>query len=99
VVLNHRQADLADQALADMARVLKGSKLVLELDGIACLTLLGNLQLALRHPANRGLSSNIALEIARRIEGHLSVTPALRALCAMGWRPEFDQDPDDAGIH
>jgi hypothetical protein len=53
--------------------------------------LLSQLQLALRHPENNGASAEIARDIAQRLSDRLSaIDPAIAALIAQGWHPEFD---------
>ena len=52
--------------------------------------LLAQLQLALRHPANKGPGAEFARTLARKLQVHLSVNPLLTALCEKGWDPEFD---------
>jgi hypothetical protein len=55
------------------------------------IVLLSQLQLALRHPENNGVSAEIARDMARRLSAHLSaIDPAIAALIAQGWHPEFD---------
>jgi hypothetical protein len=57
--------------------------------------LLGTLQLALRHPANRGATSTQMRLLAHTLEQWLSeFGPAIKELCQLGWNPEAD---DDAG--
>ncbi len=60
----------------------------------AAFLLLAQLQLALRHPANRGESAEVvrgfAVELQRYIAQYI---PDLIDLIEKGWHPEFDQDP------
>lgn len=59
--------------------------------GLDMLGLLGQLQLALRHPGNRGASSQHARKLAEAIETRIvEASPGLRDLCAAGWDERFD---------
>jgi hypothetical protein len=63
----------------------------LSLDGQAALSLLGTLQLALRHPQNGGRLAEAMRGIAEEIERALGeLGPATQQLAAMGWHPEYD---------
>jgi len=53
--------------------------------------ILTQLQLALRHPENRGVSASIAQDFARlQLEPIAGATPALRELIKLGWDPNHD---------
>jgi hypothetical protein len=51
--------------------------------------LLAQLQLALRHPGNTGVSSDVAREIAKKLQAHLQ-GPVLEYVAELGWNPDFD---------
>lgn len=79
---------LERQFLKDMRRLRSREPLALVLTMGEAFTLLANLQLALRHPANRGPSARgIALEFALRVQRYLAATPAIAAACQAGWEP------------
>lgn len=53
--------------------------------------LVGQLQLALRHPQNTGPGSNIAREIAHNLQERLSeINPAIAQSLEHGWNPQLD---------
>jgi hypothetical protein len=66
--------------------------LKLEMDPAVALALLGHLQLALRHPAVGGATTEIVRGIAKVLEDHLSQGgPELKALAQAGWLMEHDR--------
>jgi hypothetical protein len=72
---------------------LQGRPFVLQLDGPEAFALLGQIQLACRHPANKGPSRQIAERIGRLIQATLATTPALAAVAEYGWNPVYDEEP------
>lgn len=53
--------------------------------------LLAQLQLALRHPGNTGMSAEVARDMARNLQAAIAVhVPEAVALMEEGWHPEFD---------
>lgn len=87
--------DLIESAKRQIAAA-KGVFLTIELDAPQSVALLGQLQLALRHPNNQGPSAARMRELAQSIEGGLKVLgPAVAELCAMGWQPEHDASPEN----
>jgi hypothetical protein len=65
--------------------------LQLELTMLEAAALLGHLQLALRHPENRGDVKKLVRTIAQAIEAFLSKCgPATAEICRRGWDPEHD---------
>ena len=61
--------------------------IVLKLTGMEALCIIGNIQLASRHPKNTGPSANIAQNIARRLQVAISITPWLADMVEFGWHP------------
>ena len=67
------------------------SSLQLELTAIEAIALIGQLQLALRHPANRGPAAELIRTLAKALEEFLSKCgPATAEICRRGWDPEHD---------
>lgn len=62
--------------------------IALAIDRLTAITIIGNLQLALRHPANHRPSVEIVLEFIRRLDERLP--PALREAVALGFDPRHD---------
>lgn len=50
--------------------------------------ILRQLQLALRHPKNKGSTASITRDIAKKIESIVAVTPALAEVAKRGWDPQ-----------
>ncbi len=80
-----------DQFGAEFA-ALQGRPCVLQLDGPEAFALLGQIQLACRHPRNLGPSRQIAERIGRLIQATVATTPALAAVAEMGWNPAYDEE-------
>ena len=71
------------------------SFLSLELTAEASITLLGTIQLCLRHPLLGDRSRSTLEELAERIQCQLaSLGPATRELCRLGW--DAKNDPEAA---
>lgn len=63
----------------------------LEIDAVQALTIVSQIQLALRHPENQNDSSAIARSLAQQVGGLLSqFDPELAKLIEAGWNPERD---------
>jgi hypothetical protein len=77
-------------ATEEMRQLDTRAGVILELGTVQALLLIAQLQLALRHPANRGPGAAFALNMTREIEAHLGKTPGLRWLIARGWDPSYD---------
>lgn len=52
---------------------------------------LGNLQLALRHPENNQMTAEIARNVAKRLQTLVASEGALAEVARMGWHAEFDR--------
>jgi hypothetical protein len=80
------------QVTAEIASAGDRPVVQLTLDGQAALSLLGTLQLALRHPQNIGRTSEAMRGFAQEIQTALAeLGPATKQLAAMGWNPDYDQ--------
>jgi hypothetical protein len=64
---------------------------VLELEQWDAWILLGQLQLALRHPANKGNVREVAEAVARLVQQQLILSPLLKELVEKGWDAVNDQ--------
>lgn len=64
----------------------------LELTAIEAWMLLGQIQIACRHPENNGISRATVEKLARQIQAGLAVTPALAAVAERGWDPAYDEE-------
>lgn len=54
--------------------------------------LIGQLQLALRHPANTGPSAQIAKILALRLQSIVAPDGVLALIAARGWHAEYDEE-------
>jgi hypothetical protein len=71
---------------------LAAIRIDLHLSGTQAMCLLGQLQLACRHPQNRGPTRQVAEEVARDLQVAVSITPALAGVAEAGWHEEYDQE-------
>ena len=68
--------------------------IVLPLTKLQAWVLFSQLQLALRHPKNKGSSADIAKYIAEQIQKHVAVSPALAEVAKRGWNPKYDSQKE-----
>lgn len=80
---------LSEQVITDLYR-LNNLEIRLILKGFEALVILGQLQLALRHPGQSEQLSTTTTEIARRIQSHLALTSSLNEMMERGWDPKHD---------
>lgn len=81
---------MLDLATQEMQQLDRRPGVILEMNAAEALLLIGQLQLALRHPLNQGPGAAFVRDITRRIETHLGTTPGMRWLIARGWDPSYD---------
>lgn len=63
----------------------------IDLDIVTAMCIIGQIQLASRHPANTGESAAIAASFARQLqEMVVAVAPKNEQLIEKGWNPDFD---------
>lgn len=74
----------------DFIRLGEAPDVFIQLTATAAWCLLGQLQLACRHPRNNGASRQVAEDVAHEIQDRLATTPALRRVAEMGWDPQYD---------
>lgn len=74
----------------------KGVGLLVRLPFLDAWTVLMLLQLALRHPGLDAAIVERGEKAARKLQGLLSVTPALAGVAQSGWDPEFDVETVDS---
>lgn len=76
--------------LADMRRRAAAGPVTLEIDVGAAVGLIGQLQLALRHPANTGPTAKEAERFVRKLIDVIADTPVIRRGLEAGFSPEND---------
>lgn len=64
--------------------------LILYLTPLECWYLLGQLQLACRHPRNNGRSRQYAKNLALALQLEIASTPALNTVASRGWNSLYD---------
>lgn len=62
------------------------------LDAFSWMCVLGAMQLAFRHPAYTGPSSDIVRQVAGNVQQMISLNERIAIILDMGWHPEFDVD-------
>jgi hypothetical protein len=68
----------------------RGEPVILRLDWLEAWTLLGQLQLALRHPMNVGPSAVVARQLIATLKQRVATTPALAEVARRGDDRRFD---------
>lgn len=84
-----------DDFTIEFENLARRPSFLLEISPSQAWILLGHLQLALRHPANIGPSAMIARAFANQLQDYIATTPALAAVAAAGWDPDYDQLPNN----
>lgn len=78
--------------LHEQFKAEQGNWIPIKLDPEFCLGLIGTLQLALRHPANNGPTSDLVRQFTHTLIGKLAARiPACREICMKGFDPRYDQ--------
>ncbi|MEM8829501.1 MAG: hypothetical protein AAGE96_09105 [Cyanobacteria bacterium P01_G01_bin.19] len=68
----------------------------LSINGLTLFMMIGQLQLALRHPSNKGQSADIIRDIVIDMQNQLqSRSPGIKQILDKGWHPEFDISTDE----
>jgi hypothetical protein len=75
---------------AFVKEMINAPQVMIELDGTTALALIGNLQLALRHPGNKGHSAGLVRRIVDDLIESIGTTPTLRAGLEAGNHECFD---------
>lgn len=88
----NKAADLEQRFAAELQALDRsGLDIVLTLTPVQAWILLGQLQLALRHPGNVGQSAALAREIADRVQKGVAPSGALKEVAEQGWNEEHDE--------
>ena len=70
---------------------MQSQSITVEIDCITAISIIGQLQLASRHPANNGLSQKEAEKFARLMQAAIAAKfPAMTELMELGWNPDYD---------
>jgi hypothetical protein len=67
-------------------------EVTVKLSALEAWILMSQIQLALRHPENKGEPAKIVETIARTIQKEFDVDPVLTELAEQGWHAEYDGD-------
>lgn len=84
--------DIWEMFRNDFARLEDHPGVDMHLSAYQAWCVLGQLQLAHRHPENTGPSAQIAAGIARELESAVATTPALARVAQQGWEANGDGD-------
>ncbi len=87
-------SDLEVKFIKDFTLLQSRPAIQLTLKPVEAWALMSELQLALRHPLNKGGTAKIAMKIAQSLQEQLSITETLRKVAEMGWHAEFDRIGD-----
>jgi hypothetical protein len=85
--------DLENRALVE-SRATQQLRLQLDFSIIDLLSIVGALQLSLRHPAYKGPSTKLIRLFIQKVKFHLVAQPALTEVIERGFDPAFDWEPD-----
>jgi hypothetical protein len=76
---------------SDEFKALEGKPFILETTAVHAWAIMTHIQLALRHPKNKGPTAAMAKEIAQKmIEVLAPPGTALREVADRGWNPKYD---------
>jgi hypothetical protein len=83
--------DLLERFTTEFAQLKDKPDILVSLSPIQIWVIMGNMQLALRHPDNKGGTSDMAREIALEFQALVASEGALKEVAEMGWLPEYDE--------
>lgn len=88
----NRYSDIASDSLLQSFREESGNYIPVQIEPIFCLALIGQLQLALRHPQNVGVTSDTVREFVYSLIDKLAeVIPESRVIAMKGFDTRFDR--------
>ena len=80
----------------DAIALLKDLPVNFSIDGLTTFMIISQLQLAMRHPGNRGQTSQVVRDIVIDLQNQLQTrSPDIKPILDKGWHPEFDVDIDE----
>jgi len=83
--------DIFESFSIELAELEKGMSFPVFLRPLDCWIILSQLQLALRHPKNTGLTAVRAKELALQFQEIVANKGALKRMAELGWISEFDK--------
>lgn len=89
--MNDNGNEFEAQFIRELATLRNRPNVKLELTALAAYCLIGQIQLACRHPANDGHGRDIAEAVARVLINQVATTPALAEVIRRGWDPQYDE--------
>ena len=79
--------------IAELLEELKEIPIRLDIDGLFAFQIITQIQLALRHPQNRGETSDRTRKFAIDLQnGIVDRVPEIKSILDKGWHPEWDVD-------
>lgn len=88
--LTPEEQSLIEQTHLELKEMDKQGAIPILIPPYGIYALIGNLQLALRHPANQGPSRAIVEDIARQMQSCFPRVSAAYQILEKGWQPEDD---------
>lgn len=90
-VVHVHLGDEAYKCFSAEFQALEGRPFLLETDAVTAWAIMAQIQLALRHPQNKGGTAKIARKVAKDIIDTLAPPgTALREVADRGWDPKYD---------
>jgi hypothetical protein len=84
--------ELLEHYAEDFRALAKTPPITLTIPAIDAFCILGQIQLACRHPFNTGPSRTIAERFGHQLQHLVATTDALAEVARRGWDPAFDEE-------
>jgi hypothetical protein len=83
---------------AELANILMDSTPIeMKIDACMAITIVSQMQLALRHPGNINQSADLAIDAAKQIQRSLGrINPKISEFLEQGWNPDFDMTDEES---
>jgi hypothetical protein len=92
-MIDGTDADLYEQFKLEFREFSKDQQpIMIMLTKLQAWALFAQIQLALRHPANKGPTSDVVRHIAVVLEKEVAKTPAMAELARRGWDKRYDME-------
>lgn len=88
---------LLEKFTEEMRALESEEPIPLDIDRLAIVTIISQIQLALRHPGNNGQSAEDAKEICRQLQTAFEPDSAIAQVIEIGWNPLFDMARQNNG--
>ena len=78
----------------ELSGIIEKGPVEIEFSALELWIILSQMQLAIRHPDNNGSGRDIAVKIAKRIQGKIASNGALGEVAKRGWDPNYDTEAE-----